>query len=133
MEENFFDHTYVECEIRKRKYKALLDRGSEFAETVETNSVFDNIETLTNMVIQSNELVEEGNTEDRIGRSGEIVLDAQVTNTFVVNVQSHDFIVYLYSKKVIKLANDMMTITAQRMEHDNFPEDAYIASLVIVL
>lgn len=77
-DEQPFNQSFFECEIRKQKYKELLNYGREAAEKVETSSFVDNMNVFTELVIESNKLCEEGDPSDRCGQSGEIVLDAQV-------------------------------------------------------
>lgn len=77
-DEQPFNQSFFESEIRKQKYKQLLDYGRQAAENVETSSFIDNMNVFTELVIESNKLCEEGDPSDRCGQSGEIVLDAQV-------------------------------------------------------
>lgn len=77
-DEETFNQSFFECEIRKQKYKRLLNYGQEAAEKVETSSFADNMSVFTELVIESNKLCDEGEPADRCGQSGEIVLDAQV-------------------------------------------------------
>lgn len=79
-DEESFNQSFFECEIRKQKYKELLDYGREAAEKVEISSFVDNINIFTELVIESNKLCEQANLgqANRVGQSGEVVLDAQV-------------------------------------------------------
>lgn len=130
-DDDVFNQTFVESELRKQRYKELLDMGSEVIGTVDTNSITENIEALTHLVLQSNELINEGETIDRIGRSAEIVLDAQVNTIAFVYIRFLHIIIFHFRKtKVLKVANELMTVTATRMENENFSDDAFTAALV---
>lgn len=97
-DDDVFNQTFVESELRKQRYKELLDMGSEVIGTVDTNSITENIEALTHLVLQSNELINEGETIDRIGRSAEIVLDAQVNTIAFVYIRFLRTIIFNFSK-----------------------------------
>lgn len=69
----------LQCALRKREYKNLLDIGGRTAENVENNSIADNLIALKDVLSKANALVNQGKLLDRIGQSSEVVLDAQVT------------------------------------------------------
>lgn len=75
---NSLNTSLSESDQRKQKYKDLLDIGGEAAKNQENNSVVDNLEVLTNLIIKSNDLLNQGTIRDRVGQSSEVVLDAQV-------------------------------------------------------
>lgn len=72
---NSLNTSLSESEQRKQKYKDLLEIGVEGVKNQENSSVVDNFELLTNLILQSNELLEQGNIQDRVGQSSEVVLD----------------------------------------------------------
>lgn len=94
-------------EDRKLKYRNLLDVGARAVENSENSSVSENLDVLTDLVLQSTELIKSGKIEDRVGQSSEMVLDAQV----------------------IKVAHDLMGSTVQKIESDAFDEDEFAGRL----
>lgn len=94
-------------EVRKQKYKYLLDVGARAMENSENSSVAENLEVLTDLVMQSTELITSGKIDDRVGQSSEVVLDAQV----------------------MKVAHDLMTSTVKKVESDIFDEDEFVGRL----
>lgn len=76
--ESDLNSSILQCAVRKREYKHLLEIGGQAAENVDNNSVADNLIALKDLLIRSNELAEQGTLADRVGQSAEVVLDAQV-------------------------------------------------------
>lgn len=94
-------------EARKQKYKQLLDIGARAMENSENSSVAENLDVLTDLVLQSTELINSGNIDDRVGQSSEVVLDAQT----------------------IKVAHDLMGSTVHKIESDAFDEDEFVGRM----
>lgn len=78
--EEDLNSSILQCAVRKKEYKQLLEIGGHAAENVENNSVVDNLIALKDLLTKSNQLVEQGAITDRIGQSAEVVLDAQVSD-----------------------------------------------------
>lgn len=100
--------SHLQSAYRKREYKNLLEIGGQTAENVDNNSIADNLIALKDLLLRSNELVGQGTLSDRIGQSAEVVLDAQVC----------------------KLASDLMGTTVQKIESDDFSDDAFATALM---
>lgn len=75
---NSLNTSLSESDQRKQKYKDLLEIGGESVKNQENKSVVDNLEVLTNLIIKSNDLLNQGTIRDRVGQSSEVVLDVQV-------------------------------------------------------
>lgn len=65
-------------QVRKMRYKRLLDDGSLIGESAESDDVFKTLQTLQGILQQSNSLVTTGDLRERIEDTSEMVLDAQV-------------------------------------------------------
>lgn len=63
---------------RKQKYKEILDRGASAVEESEGRSLAENLNIIEAMLTDSNKLIEEGNVDDRIGHTTEVLMDVQV-------------------------------------------------------
>lgn len=68
----------IESKVRKDKYKKILERGAKAAEECDTNTLVQNIQQLSDMILESNQLLLEGALSDRVGQSAEVLLDIQV-------------------------------------------------------
>lgn len=94
------NRTLVESAIRKEKYKKILDLGTRAADECDSNSVVQNIENLSRMVIESNQLICEGNMSDRIGQTAEVVLDVQVMFSlflpFILVLMTDSFLLFFF-------------------------------------
>lgn len=78
----------VDSDKRKIEYKRLLEIGAQAVQNNENTSAIDSIELCYNLIEKSNDLLNSGSIDDRIGKSSELVLDAQVNihNSFT-NIQ----------------------------------------------
>lgn len=81
--EDFFNQSYFESEMRKQAYKELLTEGSEVVEHMDSNTLVDNLEAVHKLITKSNELISKGDVSDRVGRTTEVVLDAQVRTILI--------------------------------------------------
>lgn len=69
-------------ERRKQKYMKILERARCAAETIEEHSIVENCNTIEGLLIDADQLLDEGKIEDRIGCTTEFLMDVQVTNEF---------------------------------------------------
>lgn len=69
-----------ESELRKQKYKDLLELGVEAVKNQENNSIVDNLKALTDLIEKTDNLFQQANSViERAGESSsEALLDAQV-------------------------------------------------------
>lgn len=96
--------------IRKIKYKKILDQAAEIAENNEAESVLENLHKVKCLLKASNKLMEEGNIEDRLGQTSEVVLDAQV----------------------LKMSHDLLTTTLRKIDTNDYSDDAFSDAIVSI-
>ncbi|XP_055843393.1 EP300-interacting inhibitor of differentiation 3 [Episyrphus balteatus] len=63
---------------RKIRLKNLLDKGSAIGGNVESEGTVDTISAIKNIIVESDEIIDEGNVGDRAEHTTEVVMDAQL-------------------------------------------------------
>lgn len=70
--------TAVSCQLRKERYKQLLDDGCVIGENAETADVISTLRNVQHILLQSDKIVADGDLKDRVDNTSEVVMDAQV-------------------------------------------------------
>lgn len=94
-------------QVRKERYKRLLDDGSAIGESAETGDVFRTLNNLQDILQQSNTLVSDGDFRERMEDTSEVVLDAQV----------------------VKMSHELLGTALRTMDDDEFSEELFAQAI----
>ncbi|XP_062537076.1 EP300-interacting inhibitor of differentiation 3 isoform X2 [Armigeres subalbatus] len=97
----------VQCFLRKKQYKDLLEEGARLGLRAETADPVDTFQAVQRIIEKSNELQGEGRIKDRAENATEVLLDAQV----------------------LRMSHDIVHAATRRMGNLEFSDEQFVGAI----